>query len=376
MNKTNIDQALAALGDALKSQADESSIGNPLSFVKRLPLRALSGDHIIGGKILKFTSSGISDRATSEQIVVNDGNVSIKSLTVDNVRGSLTVTDGVTAKSVVAKEITADVLTVKELKADIKFEKNESIVFGNEKSTTKGLLWTGNGHTKQFVYNSNPDRLFSSESIDLFKGKHFSINGTKVLDSEELGPTITKSNLREVGKLKGLIVDGSMTVNNYLYFNGNADRLGLGTENPNAALSVAELGIEVMVGTDFDQGAIIGTYASHQLSLVTDNTPRILISPTGNIALGNKNAPPIIASVNGTLAVNVSTPDSRVKLDIGGSIKFNNAVHLSATEAPRSGTFNQGDIVWNSKPEQRKSIGWVCVKAGSPGIWCAFGEIR
>ena len=82
----------------------------------------------------------------------------------------------------------------------------------------KGILWSGQGHNKQFLFNSNPDRFFISEHIDLAKGKSLSINNIKILDEKELGPTVTKSNLREVGHLKGLIVDGSLSVNQYLVY--------------------------------------------------------------------------------------------------------------------------------------------------------------
>ena len=369
MNKTNIDQALAALGDALKSQADNNPLASPLAFVKKLPQRALSGDHINGGKISNFSSVGITDSATSEQLTITDYGLSVKKLSVDTITASIKVNGDITAKTIIA-----DVLEVKEIKADIKVEKDQSIPFGGD-IAGKGLLWLGKDYTKQFVYNPNPARFFSSESIDLLKEKTYSIGGTEVLSSTQLGSSITKSNLREVGRLRGLIVDGSMVLNNYVFFNSGLDRLGIGTETPHAAVSIAENGVELIIGSENNRG-IIGTFAGNAIDFLTDSTPRLSIDSHGNIALGNKNSPPITVSLNGTLAVNVSTPDSRVKLDIGGAIKFNNAVHLSATEAPKSGTFNQGDIVWNSKPEQRKSIGWVCVKAGSPGIWCAFGEIR
>jgi hypothetical protein len=51
MNKTNIDQALAALADALKSQEPDSFLTSPKEFVKKIPFRSLSGDHINGGKV-------------------------------------------------------------------------------------------------------------------------------------------------------------------------------------------------------------------------------------------------------------------------------------------------------------------------------------
>jgi hypothetical protein len=244
MNKKNLDQALAALADALKSDDPDYPIHTPSEFVKRIPKRSLSGDHIIGGKILDFSSSGITDSATKQQISITDKSVDIETLKVGFVKDNLTV-EGV----IVASSVKVDVLEVKELKADIKFEKDENIAFGGKNVAGKGIIWKDAGPTKQFVFNTDPDRFFSSETIDIARGKHLSVNGVKVLDDTELGTSVTKSNLREVGRLKGLMVDGSVSINQYLYYNGTSDRLGLGTEEPNAAFSVAEDMIEVMLGT-------------------------------------------------------------------------------------------------------------------------------
>lgn len=252
---------------------------------------------------------------------------------------------------------------------------NSSVSF-NGNIYDKGFYWAGTDYTKKFVMVADEDRLFSSETIDIARNKHLAINGNKVLAEDELGRSVIKSNLREVGRLKGLIVDGSVSINQYVYFDSNSDRLGVGTEEPNAALSVAEDGIEVMIGSeDFVKG-FVGTFASHDLELKTDNTTRIAIKAGGDIALGNSNAAPIKVSVNGKLAIGVNNPDSDVDLHVRGAIKFNNKKHLAGTAPPTGGQFNQGDIVWNDTPQQRGHIGWVCVRAGNPGNWAPFGDIR
>jgi hypothetical protein len=370
MNNTNIDQALAALADALKSQNTTPLDTDPKAFLKKIPLRGLSGDHINGGKVLNFSSSGITDSATKEQIKITDESTSINTLRVGVIRENLNVEGEITAKTV-----KVDVLEAKEIKAEIQFEKNISVTFGGENSAGKGLLWTGQGYTKQFVYNQNPDRFYSSETIDVGRNKHFSINGIKVLDEIELGSSITKSNLREVGKLKGLLVDGDVIINDFVFYNSTSDRLGIGTDVPKAALTVAEDMIEVMLGTKDASRGMVGTYAGQGFDIVTDNASRISVSANGHIHLGNKNYPAIQVTVHGSMGINISTPDSRVALDVNGAVKFNNKLHLSAEESPKSGSFNLGDIVWNSNPQQRGYVGWVCIRAGSPGVWNGFGKI-
>ena len=225
----------------------------------------------------------------------------------------------------------------------------------------KGILWSGQGHNKQFLFASKPDRFFISENIDLAKGKHISVNNIKLLDEKELGATVTKSNLREVGHLKGLIVDGSMRIDQYIVYDSNTNRLGIGIENPNAALSIAEDGVEIILGTTNGVKGFIGTFASHNLDIVTDNTPRISIEAGGNITLGstvNK------VTILGTLGINVNNPDPRAALHVNGSIKFNNKIHLSDNNFPTSGHYTVGDIVWNNQPAAGRFVGWVCVVEG------------
>jgi len=240
----------------------------------------------------------------------------------------------------------------------------------------KGLLWSGQGNVKQLVFNSEPDRFFLSESLDLAKNKQLSIGNTAVLTATELGSGISKSNLREVGRLKGLIVDGSMVINQYVHYNSANDRLGLGTDQPNAALSVAQDGVEIIIGTVEGSKARLGTYASHDIEFVTDNTARIIIEAGGDIRLGNKKSGSIQVSMNGKLKVGAGTMDTRVDLHVNGGIKFNDRVHTYSSASPDYGAYNRGDIVWNSEPEVKKNIGWVCVKSGDPGTWLPFGEIK
>ena len=46
-----------------------------------------------------------------------------------------------------------------------------------------------------------------------------------------------------------------------------------------------------------------------------------------------------------------------------------------ASAHPTTGTWLQGDIVWNSLPAASGTIGWVCVTGGTPGTWKTFGAI-
>lgn len=239
----------------------------------------------------------------------------------------------------------------------------------------KGLIWSGDGNTKQFVWQNNPDRFFSSEAIDIGKEGYVSIGGIKVIDENELGPSITKSNIKELGRLKGLIVDGSMSVNNYMFYDGSTDRLSIGTEQAKASITIADDGTEVILGSMEYGKAVVGTYNSTDLNIVTGNTPRITVSASGNIELGNLAFGDTSTLVYGKLGVNVSNTDPRVDLHVNGPIRFNDKIHLNGPQPPEGGSYSKGDIVWNSEPNINKPIGWVCIKEGNPGIWAQFGVI-
>jgi hypothetical protein len=54
---------------------------------------------------------------------------------------------------------------------------------------------------------------------------------------------------------------------------------------------------------------------------------------------------------------------------------FANKKFFTGTAIPTSGTFNKGDICWNSNPQESSYIGWVCIIEGTPGEWLPFGAI-
>jgi hypothetical protein len=239
----------------------------------------------------------------------------------------------------------------------------------------KGLSWTGHGSDKQFLL-ADPDKFYSTESIDLAKGKIFYINSNPVISEDSLGPSIVKSNLRQVGRLKNLSVDGDITANGFLFYNSNTNRLGLGTDQPNAVISVVDGGVEIIIGTENSVKAKIGTFGNHSLELVTDDKPRITIDFAGNIKLGNPNNGPIRTYINGKLYVGTKDMDNRVDLHVDGSIKYNDHIHTYATKTPELGDYRKGDIIWNEDPQMGKCVGWVCVRSGTPGSWLPFGEIK
>ena len=371
---SKIDQALETLALALKDLEPKPPVINYRDIVNSIPLRGLSGDHIAGGIIRNFASSGITDTAMTEQINITDTGVVITALNVTNV-----VNDVIFDRSVtVHGNLKVNRLEVNELQADLRIERSSSLEFRADKNNPvygKGLLWIGNETTKQWVYNAEPDRFFSSENIDLASGKGIYVSGVNVLTATSIGSGVEKSNLREVGRLRSLNVDGDVNFNNNIYYSASSRRLGLGTDTPHAAISIADNNIELVLGGTPESHGAIGTFTSSDLELVTDNVPRITVRSNGDIILGNTTRSPSQVSVHGKLAIGVNTPDPSVDLHVSGAIKFSNNRHAAGDAAPTYGSFTQGDIVWNTKPTPGGWIGWVCIGSGTPGTWIQFGAV-
>jgi len=52
-----------------------------------------------------------------------------------------------------------------------------------------------------------------------------------------------------------------------------------------------------------------------------------------------------------------------------------NAVLPVATQAPASGTWNAGQVVFHGAPSSGNPMGWVCTVGGSPGTWKALANV-
>ena len=230
-----------------------------------------------------------------------------------------------------------------------------------------GVIWTGEGNTRQLTQQQ--DRLFSSNSIDVGKDNNYRINNRSVLSSSALGPEVLQSSLTSVGTLENLSTVGSLTVDDFIYYDADTMRLGIGVDSPNGALSIGSIEHEFVVDNN-DVGAFkVGTWTTSEISIITDDTTRIHISETGRITLNDK------VKVNGKLGVNVTNVSADVDMDIAGAVRFDGKKMSSSTAEPIDGSHKVGDIVWNNTPRPTGYVGWICIREGTPGEWKPFGPI-
>lgn len=351
---------------------------NYADLIKRIPQRTLSGNLIQGGSIMNFASTGIKDEATTNKLLIRDEAVFIDTISVKNISGSTVVEKDLTAENInVTGLLKANKLEVQEISADIRIERTSPIEFkasaGNPLEG-RGMVWSGGGSLKQFVLDTG-NRITSTESINLGRDRAFMIDNINILTAQELGPTVRKSRITELGQLKNLTVLGEVNFDNYLFFDPTAQRLWMGDLTPTGRFSLSANSVELKLDINEQSQAEVGVHGYHDLLLKTDEVARVTVHNNGNITLGNKTQSPTQVSVHGKLAIGVNSPDPSVDLHVNGAIKFKNQLQTYSDQAPQNGNFNKGDIVWNTDPKTGQPVGWVCTRTGTPGDWRPFGII-
>ena len=285
----NIDKILQDLGTALKNSAGVSSAG----------------------------SRGIVDTATREQLIVTDAGVQTGVLTVERVAGNLKVDQSVTAPTgnfdtVKTDRLEADVLQVKRIVSEYAEESFDKAITFSGALDGKGLLWTDGDLTRQLVYKAEPRRLFSTESIDLYRGSRYQIDGVDVLEKTRLGNSILHSNLRTVGTLEDISVSGNSNLGDVVFINAGSGRLGINTDQPLTAINILEFDTNIVIGADEEGAAFAGTWSKHPFSIITDNTKRITVK--GNVTeFGSEQSKNAVVKIHGSLEVDSIIADTRVE---------------------------------------------------------------
>lgn len=270
-----------------------------------------------------------------------------------------------------------DVISTALTAEDVRMNKTDSLEFRQTDTTSvynKGLMWTGGDTAKQLTLRPNPDRFFSTESIDIHREKAYHVDGILVLDGERLGPSVTHSNLNHVGTLTNLRTQGNLSIDEFMFYDADSMRFGIGTNEPNGTLGIANLEGEFIIDADNDRFRV-GSWTTSDIEIITDDTTRIHISEHGHITVGSKGSNDTKLSVHGRLGVGVNNIDNDVSISTAGPIKLQGKKQEVGDDAPEDGNYKQGDIVWNSNPRPTSYIGWVCVREGTPGNWKPFGQI-
>lgn len=334
--------------------------------------RSISGNAITGGTITKFSSVGIRDDSTRLVVLVNNDGLLTDFIDVETLVGTVNVEDNLN----VGGTITADVVKARMVVSENTEERTSSVEFLPTDNGVygQGLVWKKDGQQGKLVFLPNPDRIFSSNSIDIQEDASYQIGKLPVLSASALGTSITKSNLMHVGTLQGLSVDGNITIDDFVFWNSESMRWGIGNEAPNGMFSVTSLDAEFVIDPEGDN-VKLGTYTTDGINIVTDDVTRINVSASGKINIGAKGATDARVSINGRLGIGVNNLDNNLSITTSEAVKFQGKLQEVGSGIPTSGIYNKGDIVWNDNPKPTGYVGWICTREGTPGVWKPFGQI-
>jgi hypothetical protein len=245
-------------------------------------------------------------------------------------------------------------LTATNVITDYKIERSNPINF--KASTGQdiyglGLAWTGTGSARQFIMMGGPDRLWSTESIDLAPHQAYYLNGMVALSADGLGSTLLNSSLQTLGTLTSLKVAGHSDLSHV-----KAENLTLAVDTDSAR---------------YDQNSI----DSNTNFNIKINGENLLALSNERVVLGDVQQQHTPVQIFGAVSINVNTPDPELSLAVNGNYMLGGKRFVHFPSAPATGEYQLGDICWNTAPTPNSYIGWICVASGTPGIWNGFGMI-
>ena len=341
------------------SQAVESLAGKEIEL-SDVKVNSVSGNAIHGGKITLFRSTGITDSASKLVLLVDDNGLTVDAIDVDYLEGDTFAKGNFTVKG----NLVADTIQAQQMFVEQKH--NTSIEFqgANGSLDTLGVQWKGEDRTKVFSWRDRSNGFYSSDNIDLHRDASIMIDNIPALSATRLGEMIEHSNLRTVGVLENLTTVGDLNIDEgFVTWDSGSMRFSIGNEIPNGQLSVASNEAEFIVDPFFDT-VKVGTYTTSDLEIVTDDTARISIKKTGGV------------NVHGKLGVNTEYVSNDVDFQVDGPIRIQQKKIQYNLNAPTQGNHNKGDITYNTEPAVGAYVGWICIEAGTPGVWKPFGKIE
>jgi len=329
--------------------------------------RELSGNKINGGKITNFSSVGIRDIADSTILEVSNKGIRVRKAEIHEITSPVSINGDVRIEG----EIFAKKLQVDELNANIKLERSTPLAFvaNNNSLHGLGIIWTGLDYTKQFIYQDN-NKFFSTENIDLYRGKAYKIDDIPVLTQHALGTTVKESNITKLGTVQNLKTSGTFTVDNYIFYQSSSNRIGIGTDVPNGSLSIKNDQHEFIITDSDEREFSLGTFTTSNINFITDNKSRIKINYNGVVTFETKTV------FNNKIGIGVENFIEDVDITTAGPVRLQNKKFEVADKIPVAGNYIKGDIIWNSEPKPTGYVGWICVRTGAPGEWKAFGNIQ
>lgn len=273
----------------------------------------ITGDHIVGGVIKNFGSTGIDDQATDCKVTILDhGTVFENTLYAPKieVKGGAMIDGDLEIQGRIV-----DTPAYQQLIADAA-QATQSVLTNDTMVQSQNLIF---------------ERI-REEGIDLnkvtFQGK------VLIVDDKLVG--VTHSQLRSVGTLQDLQTNGDTFLSESMFVANK--RVGINTMDPKNALSVWDEEIEVSVGKNQKGVGRIAVERNNDLVLGSNDNDNITLKPDGTTVIP--------------------------KLQINNMVFTTGSV--PSYDAPK------GTIVFNENPTLGGPLGWVSL---GDSRWANFGII-
>jgi len=254
MNKIIVSSVRSEVHKAASTyEFPENSI--PVTSIS-IPPNSISGDAINAGKVTNFASTGIYDQATQIQLTITDeGIVTTNNISAENL---------LVASSSFVKDIEVE---------------GEFAVKGNIKSTPPF-----DNYVLRIANNAASNLLESYNSSDIdIQNRNIVFGDRLILNSDTLGPQIINSNIRKLGNLTELSVEGQAIIHETLVVTNN--KVGINTESASGALSVWDEDAEFTLVKHSSKTMFAGSTRITDVVLGSNNQEQIKLKNNGTIEL-------------------------------------------------------------------------------------------
>ena len=105
--------------------------------------------------------------------------------------------------------------------------------------------------------------------------------------------------------------------------------------------------------------------------VVGEDSSKLVVDPDGTLRVNGQST----TLFTGNIGIGVSNVPNDISIETDKSVKFQGKKFEVGNSIPTIGLYNKGDIVWDDNPKPNGTLGWICVRTGTPGEWRAFGDI-
>jgi hypothetical protein len=254
--------------------------------------------------------TGIADLASSPQLTVFDHSTVVENELVSN-------------SSVVEQTLTVkNRIETNDLVVNGEFNLNEGAMTSLSEKTTADVVSTILPKIDASVTEKITDAV-RNITVD---SSFVLVNKLPIVQDTVLNSHITHSNIRTLGNLATLTVDGEAAIGKTVFV--DSQRVGINTDAPDMALAVRDHEVSVSIGKHSEQTAFIGTTRLNKLLLGVNRRGAIEIDEDQNVKVKN--------------------------LTVGN-------LPISTGSQVPSRTGVPGELVFNSVPSITGPLGWQCV---------------